>query len=199
MTKLTLAAVYAAMILLVLMVVPAKADGWYAGVYGGANFDDVIEASGVDNKSGVLIGGVVGKGVKAVPGLRVEADISFRQNEVTFDPCGPCAAVTIDHDTWALMANAAYDVDLGMVKPYALVGVGYANTQGTLENIALARVESAGVAWQLGTGVNVDVADGVTVGAGYRYFNGPDVTVLGTELASGGNHSVLASASFALD
>jgi opacity protein-like surface antigen len=177
----------------------ALASGFYVGTYGGANWDSVTEFSGVTTDTGAVIGGTVGTGLKAVPGLRVEADISFRQN-VTDVALGCCFAVSADHDTWALMGNVAYDLRLfDGITPYALFGAGYASTQATFENIALARLESAGIAWQTGVGVNVAVADGVTVGAGYRYFDGPSLTVLGTELSSGANHAVLGEVRFAFD
>jgi opacity protein-like surface antigen len=46
--------------------------------------------------------------------------------------------------------------------------------------------------------MNWKVADGVTAGVGYRYFQGPELEFLGNELSDGSNHSVVASVSFAL-
>jgi hypothetical protein len=46
--------------------------------------------------------------------------------------------------------------------------------------------------------MNWTIADGIQAGVGYRYFQGPDISVLGTELSDGSNHSVIAQFSFAL-
>ena len=173
----------------------ATAGDWYAAVYGGWNQDDVISAKGVDGQSGYVIGGTVGKSVPAVPGLRIEADVSFRQNEVDV-----FKFISADHDTTALMANAVYDLPMTIAKgrPYVLAGVGVAKTEATFEDVALLKLESSGVAYQLGAGMNWAVADGIQAGVGYRYFQGPDLNVLGTELSDGSNHSVVAQLSFAL-
>ena len=173
----------------------ASADGWYSSVYGGWNQDDVISAKGVDGQSGYVIGGTVGKTVPAVPGLRIEADVSFRQNEVDV-----FKFISADHDTTSVLVNAAYDLPLTIAKgrPYVLAGVGVAKTEATFEDVALLKLESSGVAYQLGTGMNWTIADGIQAGVGYRYFQGPDLSVLGTELSDGSNHSVVAQLSFAL-
>lgn len=181
---------------------PAFAGDWYVGTYGGANFDDVIDHPVVHENTGVVIGGVVGTSVKSVPGLRVEADVSFRQNDVDVGPfCGPCSFVIhASHETFAVMGNAVYDFPTKSwpVHPYVLVGAGYANTAGIFENIAIAKVEASGFAWQLGAGLNANVADGVVVGLGYRYFQAPEINVFGAELSDGSNHAVIAELKFAL-
>ena len=174
----------------------ASADGWYSSVYGGWNQDDVISAKGVDNQDGYVIGGTVGKSVPAVPGLRIEGDLSFRQNEVEV-----FKFVSADHDTTALLVNAVYDLPVQILngKPYVLAGVGIARTEATFEDVALLKLENSGVAYQLGTGMNWTVAEGIQAGLGYRYFQGPDLNVLGTELSDGSNHSVLAQVTFSLN
>lgn len=173
----------------------AKAEGWYVGAYGGANWDDVISTPFVSDNTGYVIGGVVGTGVSAVPGMRIEADMSFRQNDVDVK-IGP--GIDVSHDTFALMGNVVYDlpVNIGPMVPYAMAGVGYGHTEATFENIALAKLEASGVAWQLGAGVNTQLADNVTLGVGYRYFSGPEIEILGTQLSDGTNHSVVAQLTF---
>lgn len=170
---------------------PAGATGFYVQGYGGANWDDVINTPVVKETTGAVIGGAVGTSINAVPGLRVEADVSFRTNEVDVGP------LVIDHNTTAIMGNLVYDLPLDIrVVPYVLAGVGYAHTEGTLENISLITVESSGVAFQLGGGFNYAVGDGVSVGVGYRYFKAPDIDVFGTNLSSGDNHSFVATVTF---
>lgn len=172
----------------------ANAKGFYTSVYGGANWDDVINAPFVNDNTGMVIGGTVGTTIDQVPGLRIEADISHRQNEV--DVFG--GFIKADHNTFALLGNVVYDlpVELGPVHPYVLAGVGYGHTEATFENVSLLKLEASGVAWQLGAGVNTKVADGVIAGVGYRYFNSPEIDVLGLNLSDGTNHSLVAHVAF---
>lgn len=177
----------------------ANASDWYASIGGGANWDDVIAHPAVQDNTGVVISGAVGRSVAAVPGLSFEAELAYRQNEVNIT-VGP--GITVEHDTVALMANAIYDipVELGPFHPYAKAGVGWSRTEATFENISVIKLESSGLAYQLGAGVNINlVEDGsVKFGVGYNFFQGSDISVFGTELSDGTNHSVEARMTFAL-
>jgi len=172
----------------------AYTKGSYVGVYGGANWDDVINSKFVDDKTGYVVGGVVGTHVNAVKGLRIEADLSNRSNDV--DIFG--GLITAQHETTAILGNVVYDVpvNFGPVQPYILGGIGYAKTTATFENVSLLKLEASGVAWQLGAGFNAQIADGVTAGIGYRHFESPAIEVLNTELSDGGNDSIIASVNF---
>ena len=169
-----------------------SAPGWYIGTYGGANWDDVISAKGVSDNTGYVIGAVVGTPLRQLPGLRIEADMSLRQNDVDISFGGPFT-INATHETFALMGNVVWDVPLeaGPIHPYALIGAGYAHNEGRFENISLASVENSGFAWQLGAGVNTELTDGIIFGVGYRYLQSPDISVFGTTLSDGGNHAVL--------
>lgn len=174
----------------------ATAGEWYSSVYGGYNKDEIISAKGVDDQSGYVIGGTVGKKIQGVPGLRIEADLAFRQNEVELFG----GFISADHDTTSLLVNAAYDFQVDWkVKPYILAGVGVAKTSATFEDVALLRLESTGLAYQLGAGMNFKVAEGITAGAGYRYFQADEIEVLGLNLSDGTNHSVVAQVTFELN
>lgn len=183
-----------ALALVLISVAPASAKGFYTSAYGGANWSDVISTPFVEDNTGYVIGGTLGTSIDSVPGLRVEADLSFRQNEV--DLFG--GFISADHDTVALMGNVVYDlpVKLGPVHPYVLAGVGYGHTSATFEDVALLKLESSGLAWQLGAGLNTNLSDTVTAGIGYRYFQGPEIEVLGLNLSDGSNHSVVAQVAF---
>lgn len=172
-----------------LIAAPASASGFYITAFGGANWDDVINAKGVEDNTGTVIGAAVGSAVASVPGLSVEIELANRNNEVeVFN------FVTVDHEQFSLMANAVYEVpvNLGRVKPYIMGGIGYGHSEARLEDISLLSVESSGVSYQLGAGLNFQVAPDVKAGIGYRYYSGPELEVLGTELSDGSNHSVLA-------
>ena len=174
----------------------AEAKGFYVGAYGGANWDNVIDVPFVKENTGTVIGGVVGTTIDAVPGLRVEADLNYRQNDV--DIFG--GVITANDETWGLLGNVVWDIpalQMGRVQPYVLAGAGYANHTATFEDISVLELSHGGVAWQLGAGANYKIADNVSLGVGYRYFQGPNLEVLGTELSDGSNHSVIATVNFA--
>lgn len=184
---------------LLLALQPSAAADWYATAFGGANWDDVISHPAVSDRTGFVVGGAVGIKVPAVKGLRFEAELAARQNEVEI--LG--GKLNADHDTVSVMANVAYDFDLGgKLTPFVIGGLGWARTSATFEDVALIRLEASGLAYQLGAGINYDVADGVKLGVGYRYFAGPALDPLAgfgvPELSDGSNHSVLASVTFAL-
>ena len=172
----------------------ATAADWYAGLYGGVNWNSVIDAPFVEAKDGAVIGGTVGRAL-AVPGLRIEADVSYRTNDV--DVFG--GFITAKHETTALLMNVVYDIRTGGdVKPYVLIGAGYAHTEATFESISLLKLEAGDLAFQAGAGAQVQVFPGARFGVGYRFFQGPSIDVLGIELSDGQNHSVVAGLSFDL-
>lgn len=178
---------------LVIAVAPASADT-YVTAFGGANWDDV--GTGLESDTGYVIGAALGTTVKAFPGLRAELEVSYRDNEVTV-----FNFIDAEHSTTAIMGNLAYDFDaqIGPFRPYVLAGVGFAHTEGTVESLSLATLESSGLAWQLGAGFNARIAEGVTGTIGYRYFQSPDIDVLGYEVSDGSNHSVMAGISLQLN
>jgi opacity protein-like surface antigen len=188
--------VFLSLLAVTLLSVSAQAKGFYVSTYGGANWDSVVNVPGVEDNTGFVIGGTLGTDVTSVPGLSIEADMSFRQNEVDI-----FSFATVDHDSFALMVNAVYDVPvkLGPVHPYVLAGVGYGHSEATLENISIISVESSGLAWQLGAGVKTELAPGVEAGLGYRYVQMPELEVLGLDLSDGDNHSLVASVTFSFD
>ena len=172
----------------------ATAGDWYTSVYGGLNRDNVIDVPFVDSGNGAVFGATVGRNIAAIPGLRIEADLSYRTNEV--DIFG--GAITANHDTTGALFNVAYDFGAGPVMPYILAGVGYAHTEATFENISLLKLESSDVAFQLGAGATAPLFPGARIGIGYRFFQGPTIDVLGTELSDGDNHSLIGSLHFDL-
>lgn len=171
----------------------ASAGDWYASVYGGVNSDNVIDVAFVESQTGQVVGGTVGRATP-VPGLRIEADMSYRTNDVEIFG----GAITAKHDTSALLFNVAYDIDVNdpNAKPYILIGVGMASTEASVAG--LASLEASDVAFQAGAGINFNVWPGAKLGAGYRFLQGPAIEVLGTELSDGSNHSGVAQLTFDL-
>jgi OOP family OmpA-OmpF porin len=225
---------------------PANAAGnFYVSVFGGANFlqDDsfvatvtnvgatttTVETFAFDSKpdTGFIVGGAVGMSLNQfMQGLRVEAEVAYRQQNVkgpwavtTFTTTGggsgtTTAAGILDYDQSSLsvLANVWYDFNVGGVSPYIGGGIGWARTEldGNFGVVTPApgvlplSFDDSGFAWQLGAGVNFDIAPNMKLGVGYRYFEGPDVTVtsplvgLVSRDVEDQNHSVLVNLTFGL-
>jgi OmpA-OmpF porin, OOP family len=180
----------------------AQADGLYVSVFGGANlvndesrggttfYSSYTSRESYDADTGFVIGGAIGTGLDNwVKGLRVELEAGYRRNDVggrwSEQTSFYFSSGTVDANlsTFSIMSNVAYDIDAGWkVKPYVMAGAGWARSSfnGALVTTGGNQwgndfdVENSGFAWQLGAGFNYEVAPGVDVGLGYRYFDGPD-------------------------
>lgn len=163
---------------------PAKADA-YVKVFGGAAFLNDFNGHGnhvgfnTTFDTGYVAGAAIGSEIDAVPGLRVELEASFRQAQLqgTLFYCGDPSVMGGSSGTFAALVNVVYSVDAGGgFHPYAFVGAGGASRrielQPTPDNWKNTSDEH-GFAFQLGTGVEYQFADGVKLGIGYTYFQGP--------------------------
>jgi opacity protein-like surface antigen len=175
----------------------SAASDLYVSVFGGANFltDDsqvldfgfysTTETFRSDTDTGFVLGGAIGTNLDNwVNGLKVEMEVSYRRNDVggtwTNDNASDAGFIDANLSTFAIMANAWYEIGIGSkVRPYVGGGVGWARTQADIAFVATTgssgsdQEENAGFAWQLGLGMNYEVAPDVDVGIGYRYFVGP--------------------------
>jgi opacity protein-like surface antigen len=194
-TKITLLATTALAALV--LATPANAGSWYLSLTGGGNWqndeDFVATAAGdtftfdSNSDTGFVIAGAVGYNLTSVaPGLRVEAEVSFRQNSndgtwLTSTGLTSSGPLDFDHQATAVMANVWYDFDIGGFRPYVGGGIGWADVEldGTFVGASLPALDVSddGFAWQLGAGVNFQISPNVQLGVGYRYFQAPEVTV----------------------
>ncbi len=202
----------------------AAGSGWYVSLSGGANWLDDSSffvsnptstfTLATDSDTGWIVTGAVGYSLtNFMAGLRAEVEAGYRQNQVdgaflsstvlTTD-FGP---VDVDHQTFSVLANLWYDFDVGGFKPYLGGGIGWAETEfeGTYNGVLATTpfsFEDSGFAWQVGGGINFDVSPNVKLGVNYRYFSGPEVTVLGPNLLAGDiesdNHSATLSVTFVM-
>lgn len=187
-------------VLAFILAAPAQAGGTYVQAYGGANWDDVsIDTGHVVSKAevGFVIGGTVGTKIDGVPGLRIEGDVSYRSNDLDTKICGTPLIVT--DETWALMGNAVYDLpwSAGGIHPYVLAGAGYGHRTVGVDYTSL-NIKNGGIVWQVGAGVNTEIAPGTRLGVGYRLFDAPDIDVAptGGYHNAGINQAVVASLTF---
>jgi opacity protein-like surface antigen len=185
----------------------AAGSGWYVSLSGGANWVDDSSFALVNTvpstttftlatnaDTGWVVAGAIGYSLSGVmPGLRVEAEVGYRENQIdgtfltsiTAGPTTDSGPVDADHQTFSVLANVWYDFDVGGFKPYLGGGIGWAETEfeGTyIGTVSLVNTpfsfEDSGFAWQVGAGINFDISPNVMLGIGYRYFSGPEVTIL---------------------
>jgi len=181
----------------------ANANQWYVSVAGGANWADdssfslatvpsssttFVFANDVD--TGFVFTGAVGMHLgQYMQGLRGEVELGYRENNVrgawsTATSTSAYSGIAdYQHSTFSVMANVWYDFQVGGLKPYIGGGVGWARTEldgrfthSTTVSDALSDEES-GFAFQLGAGLNFDIQPGLQGTLGYRYFEGPDVSL----------------------
>jgi OmpA-OmpF porin, OOP family len=227
-TRMTLLATTALAVLAFAAPAQAAGTGWYVSLSGGANWlndNDFAASNGVDtvtfnseSDTGFFIGGAVGYslGQLVTPGLRVEAEVAFRQNQVdgvwssTTGGGGSTGALDYDQSTTSVMANVWYDFDVGGFRPYVGGGIGWADVE--VDGAYVTSLDPVidysddGFAWQLGAGINFTVSPNIQLGLGYRYFSGPDVTILAPDLPANSitqdlddeNHTVLATVTFGM-
>jgi OmpA-OmpF porin, OOP family len=150
-----------------------------------------------DADTGFVIGGAVGTELQRwVQGLRAEVEVSYRRNDRSgshqlfygsMDDTPTEGRIDGNLSNFAVLANIWYEFDIGSkFRPHIGGGAGWVRSR--LEAAASVtepgsptffygadiEEEESGVAFQLGAGLNHEVAPGVDVGIGYRYFNGPN-------------------------
>ena len=168
-----------------LLAAPAVAqEGSYVGIHGGTNYlmDSDLEGAGVFQVSefdiGFAVGGVVGYKWKS--GLRAEAEVTYRKNELDKLDLGftTIPASDGDRDSLVFMANGFYDIDIGSkFMPYLGGGVGFAHisiNDASIFGVTLADDSDTVFAFQLGGGVNFALSPRVSFSLDYRYLHALD-------------------------
>jgi opacity protein-like surface antigen len=188
---------------------PASAGNFYVRMFGGANWVADTEFSvleptstsdamswSVGGDTGWVVGGAIGYDLNDVlRGWKTELEVSYRENQrdgawTTITSSGWSGTLDFDHTSFAVMANAWYEFPIGGISPYIGGGIGWArstfkgNYLGHASDPAF-EFDNNGFAWQLGAGVNFPIKPGMSLGLGYRYFRGPEVTVLSIGEISG--------------
>lgn len=186
-----------------MLVAPASAGGYTFGVYGGANWNSFDVDEGwvkAESDVGYVIGAEVGKSIDAIPGLAVKLDLNYRSNDIDTTICDTPLIVT--DETWAIMTNVEYQfaAKLAGFRPYVMAGAGYGSRTVSVDYTDLS-VNNTGLVWQVGAGARAEVADGVQLGFGYRYFDAPDFDIAPTGgfHDAGTNHSAIVEVAFALN
>lgn len=185
----------------------AFAGDWYVNVAGGGNWlgdnsfaDSITTVSATttfdfenDPNIGFVLSAAVGMHLNNVlPGLRVEGELAYRENDVDAQWVSSTTGATLDalatangtaqyqHNAFSIMANAWYDFQVAGLKPYVGGGIGWADVEADgvyLSKTVGSSFSESGFAWQLGGGLHLPIDEKLTLGVGYRYFSGPDITI----------------------
>jgi opacity protein-like surface antigen len=169
---------------------PAEAEGLYIGAFGGVSVledgDLDVESAGigydakVESDTGWTAGGALGYAFDF--GLRAEAELAYRHNEIDkFHVMGTDASVSGDTTALSALGNLWYDIPISLaVRPFIGAGIGMAE-------IGMNNAEAGGMdliddsdwvlAYQLGAGLAYQLSPGLDVTAEYRYFRTEDATL----------------------
>jgi opacity protein-like surface antigen len=169
--------------------------GWYLSVFGGAVWDsfltaedDDVDTDTDDVEIGTGTGWTLGVAVGAhvFDNIRGELELAHSSRDVTSATEG---AITIDPldgsvSTTTLMGNLWVDLDTGSgFTPYigGGLGIGYiaAESPGDGGEVTPLDADGIGLAYQVGAGVQFEVANNVALDLGYR-FKGVSADISGT-------------------
>ncbi|NTU93753.1 MAG: porin family protein [Chlorobiaceae bacterium] len=150
---------------------PALAVEHYVSAFGGVSWMGDVSAQGSHAKldAGYAVLGAVGCDYGS---YRFEAEAGYADNNLkSFNGLDLEGNVAV----YSLMANGAYDFDAGGVTPYLMAGVGIAqagahNAKVTGSTALPVAQNETTLAYQVGAGVAVPIADNVNLDARYRYF-----------------------------
>ena len=152
--------------------------------------DDLGFKSTAVFKPGFVLSGAVGNAF--CNGLRVEGEVSYRQTDFDKIKQAGTPDLLVDSKVWALSAlgNVFYDIRTGsVVRPYIGAGLGFSDVNvgdGTAKGAGVARNSGATLplwtsehktvfAYQVGTGVGIDLSKRVILDLGYRFFGTEDI------------------------
>lgn len=143
----------------------ASAQGFYVGAHGGANWTLDGEFDGVSDltyETGFAAGGAIGYTWNF--NLRTEVEATYRDNDMDEFVGIP---VVGDVTSWAFMANAFYDFDLGSpLIPYLGGGIGAAVV--TFDSAV--EEDDTVFAFQLGAGIGYEFTPNLVGSLDFRFF-----------------------------
>lgn len=141
------------------------------------NFDEIADLDdddGADLGVGWQVFGGLGAENVIIPGLRLELEGLFTNNDLEeFDD--------LEQRVVAGFGNALYQFKIWRIEPYVGAGVGFGRTKVQLDpedEIGFQDqpdISDGGLAWQLKAGLAFPLRDNLTLDVGYRYLNGPNV------------------------
>ena len=176
------------LILAAVLSFPAAASGFYVGASFGPGWDNESSLPFVNEDTGLHGAVQVGTAVDGLDGLRVELEGYFATHDSQV-----FGVIPLTHDTSAVMLNAVFDVNglaMGKLVPYVMAGAGVAHTELTVGGLSVLTVEASGFAYQLGGGLQYQIAENLYLGVGYRHLEAPEVKLFGFELDGGSNDVV---------
>ncbi len=136
-----------------------------------------------------LLGGALGY---RFPSFRLEANLSYRESDADELSVEGVDVGGGGGEAGALvgLVNAYYDLELGLpLRPYVGAGVGaaYLSLDTGPDAPVDVDAETGALAWNVAAGVGYELAEGVTLSAGYRYLRLEGTDVSGDVIGFGGD------------
>lgn len=163
---------------------PATAADMYGSLHGGISWmNDLDNAPGsgdnIEMNGGYMAFGAIGCDYGS---YRFEGEGGYQHSNVdSYNASSSDGHIGII----SLLCNGYYDIDAGGFEPYLTAGIGVANVN--FNNVNLDDSNETTLAYQVGAGLAVPVADSVMLDARYRYFS----TLEFLEDTQAGSHSIL--------
>ena len=162
----------------------AEPATWYVSLFGGVSFLEDVDAFyngdegdySVETDPGYIVGGAVG--MRIWDPVRLEVEVSYAEwdaDRVTATdlPGSLTDSMRGDLNALFLLGNIWFDIDTGTVfRPYlgGGAGVGWADAHASFDDPPIGYGDGEmGFAFQLGGGVQVDLAEHVALDIGYRF------------------------------
>jgi opacity protein-like surface antigen len=126
----------------------------------------------VEYNAGIALNGAAGYDFG---NYRVEGAVGYQSNPINAIIGTKLETLNAkaDYSMLSFMANGYVDFqvkDAG-IEPYVMGGIGFANTDyKATKGVDTEKQDNSSFAWQIGTGVGVQVAKNLTLDVGYRYF-----------------------------
>ena len=152
---------------------PQRTSAFYAALRGGISSIDEFEAGALgdiasnNSYDNISVFGAAAAGVH-FSALRLEGEVGYFNANVNHDAASPTIPASIadlaDVDVITVMANAYFDLDLGVVTPFIGTGVGVGITSSDLLDDP-----DPGFAYQLTLGAGIDLSEQLTAELAYRF------------------------------
>ena len=173
----------------------AEPSTWYVSLFGGVSFledvDTLYEGEGeysVETDTGFIVGGALG--TRVWDPVRLEVEVSYAEwggDHYTADYNGPFEGSVQGHlDALFVLGNIWFDIDTGTVfRPYlgGGAGVAWADANAPFDGDDSEGYGDGemGFAFQLGGGLQFDLAEHVALDIGYRFKGVLDVDLDDTD------------------
>ena len=154
-------------------------------------------------KNSTAFTGEIAIGSYLAPSVRTELALGYAQQKAKVKSTASVTVANIKAVSLGLMLNGYYDINVSeVVTPYVMAGIGYARTKYSAADSNDSKISGhkGDLAWQVGAGVDFNLAESTKLGLGYRFRSGTSKMKKGDlenlEIRRKPSHALLASVRF---